>query len=338
MKLGIFGGTFDPPHLGHLSAMTAVQKRLGLKNIYAVPAYQNPLKAPTDGAEPQQRLEMLKLATESWSDAIIVDPSECAKANPSYTVDTVRRYRETHKASELFLVIGLDNLASFGQWKEPETIIQNCNLVVVSRPGFDFPTQISELPQFFKDRATSFDFNVVELNTGRTLEFLSIQNSPCSGTEIRKRLRAGQSVTDSIPLAVESYIREKNLYKPIKHRIGDDASFVRFCAKELNERKGFSIRALDVRGLGAPCDYIIVASGSSSRHATSLAQNLVTEVKKEFKLFPQSFEGAGEGRWVLVDYGLLIVHVFYDFIRQDYQIESLYPQAKEIHLELEHPQ
>lgn len=82
--------------------------------------------------------------------------------------------------------------------------------------------------------------------------------------------------------------------------------------------------------MAAPSEFTLVASGTSTRHAASLAENLVTAVKDEFHLHPQSVEGLDEGRWVVVDYGSLIVHIFYDFVRQEYNLEGLWKMAKDL--------
>jgi nicotinate-nucleotide adenylyltransferase len=90
------------------------------------------------------------------------------------------------------------------------------------------------------------------------------------------------------------------------------------------------VRAFDLQDLGATTDFTLIASGTSTRHAASIAENLAMAVKEEFNLLPQSVEGVDEGRWVVVDYGSLIVHVFYDFVRQEYRLEELWKNGKEI--------
>lgn len=87
-----------------------------------------------------------------------------------------------------------------------------------------------------------------------------------------------------------------------------------------------------MRNLVSPTEFSLIASGTSTRHAVSLAENLIQAVKEEYGAYPQSLEGITEGRWVLVDYGSLIVHVFYDFARQEYQLEQLWKEGKEVQL------
>ena len=116
--------------------------------------------------------------------------------------------------------------------------------------------------------------------------------------------------------------------------MGDYEKFTHFCAEFLNSKKAINTRAFDLRDLVAPTEFSLIASGTSTRHAASLAENLIQAVKEEYGVYPQSLEGLGEGRWVLVDYGSLIVHVFYDFARQEYQLEQLWKQGKELALDL----
>ncbi len=85
-----------------------------------------------------------------------------------------------------------------------------------------------------------------------------------------------------------------------------------------------------MNGIDAPADYSLIASGTSTRHATSIAESLVKEVKKEYGVWPQSLEGTSEGRWIVVDYGSLIIHSFYDFVRHEYRLEEIWKNGREI--------
>ena len=115
-------------------------------------------------------------------------------------------------------------------------------------------------------------------------------------------------------------------------RIGDFKQFTEFCADVLFSKKGINVRGFDLTGVAAPSEYTLIASGTSTRHAAAMAENVVMAVKEEYNLHPQSVEGIDEGRWVLVDYGSLIIHLFYDFVRQEYNLETLWKQGKDLGL------
>ncbi|MEI7973022.1 MAG: ribosome silencing factor, partial [Bdellovibrio sp.] len=108
---------------------------------------------------------------------------------------------------------------------------------------------------------------------------------------------------------------------------------VDFCAQVLFEKKAVGVRAFDLSQIFYPCEYALVASGTSTRHAQSLAENVSRSVKEEFGIWPQGTEGLDEGRWVVLDYGSVMVHVFYDFVRQEYSIEHMWSTSQEISLQ-----
>jgi len=330
MRVGIFGGSFNPPHMGHLTSLQIVQKKAGLGQIRVIPTAQNPLKVKTEGPTPEQRLEMTKLALQGWGDAFVVDDQELKRGGKSYTIDTIKALRKTIAAEDLYLIIGMDKLEELDQWKSHSDIIKEANIILTSRPGFQFPESEDELPAFIKKEVAEFDFNFVELKTGRNIQFLKIEDVPASGTELRKWIRIGKNVSKYIPLAVEAYIRENKLYKAPADKIKDYADLAAFCANTLFAKKAIQVRGFDLRNMVAPTEFTLVASGTSTRHASSLGENLMRAVKEEFNIYPQSVEGTDEGRWVVVDYGALIVHIFYDYVRQEYSIENLWREGKDM--------
>lgn len=332
MRVGIFGGTFNPPHMGHLNSLQTVLKKSGLDKIHVIPAAQNPLKMQIEGANPTQRLEMTKLAVASWGDSYFVDDQEIRRGGASFTIDTIKEMRKQISADDLYLIIGMDKLDELEAWKDINKIISEANLIITSRPGFSFPESPEELPRFISEQIADFDFNFIELKTGRNIQFLKLQDVDASGTDIRKLLRSGRNVEKVLPLAVEAFIKEHKLYRNLGDKIGDFEKFTAFCADILFSKKGINVKGFDIRTMSAPSDFTLITSGTSTRHAASLGENLIQAVREEYGVRPQSAEGFDEGRWVVIDYGALIVHIFYDFVRQEYNLEKLWVQAKDMGL------
>lgn len=332
MKIGIFGGSFNPPHMGHINSLNTVLKKAGLDRIYVVPAVQNPLKIAIEGPTPEQRLEMVKKSLEGYSHQFVADDQEIKRGGLSYTIDTIMQMRKMTKAEDLYLIMGIDNFEKLNEWKDFKKILSEANLVVTTRPGHELPADQSELPNFIKDMVADFDFNFIELNTGRSVQFLTLKDVEISSSEIRKKLRIGKPVDQYLPLGVEKFIKENKLYRPMGDRIGDFRKFTEFCANHLFEKKAIQVRAFDLTKISAPTDYTLIASGTSTRHAASLAENLILAVKEEYNINPQSLEGVDEGRWVVVDYGALIIHIFYDFVRQEYSLEKLWIEGQDLGL------
>lgn len=332
MRVGIFGGSFNPPHMGHINSLLTVQKKAGLDKIHVVPAAQNPLKVQIAGPSNEQRLELVKLALNSYGKQFFVDNQEILRGGLSYTIDTILNLRKEIDPEDLFLILGADQFEELSQWKDYQKILTEANLIVTTRPGWDIPQESDELPEYLKSLIAEYDFNFIELTTGRNIQFIRLQDVEVSSTEVRKLLRSGRPVEKVLPLAVENYIRDNKLYRPIAEKIGDFEKFTEFCASVLFSKKAIQVRGFDLTELSAPTEFTLIGSGTSTRHAVSLAENVVEAVKDEYNVLPLSVEGIDEGRWVLVDYGSLIVHVFYDFVRQEYSLEKLWKDGRELSL------
>jgi nicotinate-nucleotide adenylyltransferase len=332
MRVGIFGGSFNPPHMGHVNSLVTVQKKAGLDKIHVIPAAQNPLKQELEGPTAQQRLDLVKQGLSTYGKPFFVDDQEIKRGGLSYTIDTVMNMRKSIESEDLYLILGADQFEEFSQWKDFQKILSEANLIVTTRPGFDIPETSEELPEYLKPLVAEYDFNFIELKTGRNVQFIRLNDIEVSATEVRKLLRTGRPVEKVLPLAVESYIREHKLYRPVGDKIGDFTKFTTFCGNVLFSKKGIQVRGFDLTGMSAPSEYTLVASGTSTRHAVSLAENVVQAVKEEYNVLPQSIEGFEEGRWAVVDYGNLIVHVFYDYVRQEYSLEKLWTDGKDLNL------
>jgi nicotinate-nucleotide adenylyltransferase len=293
-----------------------------------IPNYQNPLKGEIDGATPEDRTELTKLAFSDLAPTVEVLEIEISRKGKSYTIDTLEELKAKHPESEFFLILGVDHLFSLNLWKAWENLFEEANFIFTSRPGFSLPDSLEEIPEFLKPLCESFDFNILSLKNGRQIEFIQLKDHPASSSEIRKRLASGRSVSDLLPLSVEQAIKTKGLYPEIKSKIGDIKSFAQFCFNFLAEKKAVNQLAYDVSDLNKLYDLVIIASGTNTRHVSAMAEALTVEVKREYRIVPLSVEGLKEGRWVLIDYGFLIVHLFYDFVRQEYALEELIAQAK----------
>jgi nicotinate-nucleotide adenylyltransferase len=329
-RVGLFGGTFNPLHMGHVNAITTVHNRIKLDEVVVIPAAKNPKKDVSEDASGEQRLTMLKRGLSEFSEFVKVDDQEVKRGGPSYSIDTVRAYSKMITPENLYVIVGLDQFNDFDRWKDFSEILTLANLVVVTRPGHTLPFAEEDMPEGLKPLVAMFDRAFIQLTTGRSIEFVRLQDMDMSSSDIRKRLRSGRNVDAHLSIGVEEYIREQNLYAPIGPLIGDYADFAKFCANALFERKAIAVRAFDLTEIDAASEYALIASGTSTRHASSLADAVQRAVKDEYNVFPMSVEGSQEGRWVLLDYGSLIVHVFYDFVRQEYRLEDLWNKGKDM--------
>ncbi len=330
MKIGIFGGSFNPPHNGHVNSLVTVQKKMGFDKIHIIPNNQNPLKIPTELPNAEHRIEMCKQAFSTYGPAFFIDDMEIRRGGKSFTIDTVKELRKQYEAKDLYLIIGADNFENFSEWKDWKKILTEINVVVTTRPGYEIPETDAEFPDYLTGLIGESDFGAVELTTGRSIEFITLDDLDISSSELRKKLRVGRPAEKFLPLSVESYIRKNKIYRASNEKISDYAKFTQFCSQVLFDKKAIAVRAFDLQTLGATTDFTLIASGTSTRHTASMAENLVMAVKDEFNLLPQGVEGVDEGRWVVVDYGAMIVHLFYDFVRQEYRLEELWKAGTEL--------
>jgi len=192
VRIGVFGGTFDPPHVGHLLVANDAREALELDRLIFVPAGSQPFKVDTPPvATGQDRLEMVRLAVADDAN-YAVDDAEINRKGLSFTVDTLEHLSERNPAARLFLLMGEDVLAGFEKWRSPARIRELATLVVVSRGG---------LAGSVADPATSA---VLRVSTRRV---------DVSSTEIRERRRAGKSIKGFVPESVERFIDVRGLYR-----------------------------------------------------------------------------------------------------------------------------
>ena len=199
LRLGLFGGTFDPPHLGHLNVAQEVGERLSLDRILFLVAGLPPHKVGEVRSPPFIRAEMARAAV-AGNPLFGVSEVELDREGPTYTVDTLRHFRATHPDAELFFLLGADQLAEFHEWQEPKGIAGLATLVAVGRDGVD-PGQ---LPR-------------VDLGTGEELNFLSLSvtRMDISSSEVRDRVKTGRSIQYVVPEAVRELIKTHRLYRSI---------------------------------------------------------------------------------------------------------------------------
>ncbi len=327
-KVGIFGGTFDPLHMGHINSMISAAGEYGLDIVRVVPAFQSPFRQPTAGPTPEQRYEMVERGLENYKDILKVDRQEVDRGGVSYTIGTIDHVRAEHKDDELYLIVGMDQFEGFDRWKSFEKILNRSHLIVTSRPGADLPESLQEFPLGLVDLVEDFDGKQALLNTGKSILFFQLEDVDLSATEIRKRFRDKESVHEMVPKAVADYVRENGLYQAVSAKIGDFEKFTEYCIQYLLSKKSIQVRAFDLRDMDFPSEFTIVTSGTSTKQTSAMAQNLIREIKTKYGTYPQHTEGLREGRWVVLDYGATIIHIFYDYVRMEYRLEELWTSGK----------
>lgn len=196
MRLGILGGTFNPPHLGHLVCAQEAYVQLGLDKVLLIPARIPPHKPVEDEPGVEHRLELCRLAVQR-DERFTVSDLEVIRAGPSYTVDTLDRLHSQAPDSELFLIVGGDVAAGLPRWRQPERVLALATLAVAKRRG---------------TARSSVDGALCELQGGERAEFFRMPRIGVSSTMLRRRVRARQPIRYMVPDAVAGYIDEHRLY------------------------------------------------------------------------------------------------------------------------------
>jgi nicotinate-nucleotide adenylyltransferase len=191
MNIGIYGGSFNPPHIGHLIVVESVRDQLHFDKVLFIPSASPPNKADMTLAPAVDRLRMTELAVQRNSNFEVNDV-EIKRSGFSFTIDTLNALSALFPRANFSLIIGTDNFLEFHTWKSPNEIIAKAELVVMSRPGFS-PHQ------------TKGDFS-------RFAKFVNVPQIGISGTDIRRRLKLRRSIRYLVPESVEEYINHHHLY------------------------------------------------------------------------------------------------------------------------------
>lgn len=200
-RWGLFGGSFNPIHNGHLHLARSVRRALGLERVVIMPTGEAPHKSSAEYAPAADRLEMCRLAAKPYRWMHISD-YETRKSGKSYTVDTLRALREMHPDTEWTLMIGSDMLLSFRTWREWQEILQIAELCAVSRERGDLP-ELNACAESLMNEVP-----------GANIRVLTVRAMPVSSTEIRQNLQKNADCSCLLPENVVQYIREKHLYLP----------------------------------------------------------------------------------------------------------------------------
>ena len=196
MRIGVFGGTFDPIHMGHLIVAEDARAALELDKVLFIPAGQPWFKSYRQITEARHRLAMVQLAVKDNPHFDVTD-IEVRRSGPSYTVDTLAELREEHSDAELIVILGLDALREIDRWHQPSRVFQMASVAGMARPGATLdPSVLHAAIPGASSRMRLLDSALIDI----------------SGTDIRRRASAGQSIRYRVPVEVERYIYDNGLY------------------------------------------------------------------------------------------------------------------------------
>jgi nicotinate-nucleotide adenylyltransferase len=201
MKVGVFGGTFDPVHLGHLVLAGECRRQVGLDEVWFVPSAHHPFKPDLQVSSFDDRVAMLRLALED-RDGYVVNEIERELPAPTYTANTLDALAERYPGNEWYFLMGADALAELPLWHEPARVVARCTLLAMARPG----TAKITIDQLRANLTLPADSPV-------RLQWVDVPPIDIASREIRRRVRAGESIQAVVPHAVEQFIQSHHLYR-----------------------------------------------------------------------------------------------------------------------------
>lgn len=224
MNIGLFGGTFDPVHRGHLALALAAQEKFSLRQIHFVPAHVPPHKLKQPLTTFLHRFTMLSLATagnKNWIPSLLEAPVESGSdLRPNYSIDTLRKLKAGLKpADRIFFLIGIDAFLNIATWHQAEALFAECAFVVASRPGHSLADVANALPEALRPRSAAAEpFKKHPARgdlvlAGVTVHLLDGVHHAVSATAIREAVRAGKSLGKLVDPPIAEYINKQGLYR-----------------------------------------------------------------------------------------------------------------------------
>ena len=224
MRIGLFGGTFNPIHLGHLKAIKRVKEEFPLDKIYIIPSAIPPHKDRTDVADADDRYEMVRIAVRNDSaikEFVDISDVELKRSGPSYTIDTVLHYKSIMPADySFYLILGMDAFLEVNTWKSYMDLLDIIPFIVITRPeigNYKKDEKCSAVEEFLftkisgKYRYNSKICGYIHDNK-KTIFVFDVSPLDISSTMIRSHVRKGKAINALVPPAVESFIKKKRLY------------------------------------------------------------------------------------------------------------------------------
>lgn len=201
IKIGLFGGSFNPIHLGHLEAANIINKKLKLDKLFFIPNFISPHKINNQIASVKDRLEMINLAIKEFNNFKISE-YEVNNKNISYSIDTINYYRLLYPTAELYFLTGSDIIRKLESWYKINEIFEKCTFVIFTRPEFESINDLIRVSALRNDHKISLLKNKINLKTNNI-----------SSSNVRLNIHNGKNIKKFVPYDVYKYIIDKNMYK-----------------------------------------------------------------------------------------------------------------------------
>ena len=336
--IGIFGGTFDPVHLGHRKAIDQLCDEVTFDKVYWVLSARPPHKNQVT-ADISHRFEMLKLELSDNS-LYQADDTEIKRATKSFTIDTVEAFKHRFPNQGLVVIIGGDSLQNLYSWRQYKELMASVNWIVLNRPGYS-----TKVPSDLRSRLVESPADL-EKHANGAIWLYEGSEFAISSTQLRKELNCGSETPLShmyLSARVKDYIRENRLYQSVVGSTDEQTNLYTRAERSavdesmnsdqiknqvveaLENVKGQDIKVLDIAEISDFADFMIVVSGTSDTHVKALARSASDQLRSQ-GVKPLNEDGSDVGEWVLVDFGDVVLHVMRPEVRVYYDLEKLWDE------------
>lgn len=209
-RVGLFGGSFDPVHLGHLRIAEEVRDHLGLEKVFFIPTAVQPLKRGADALGGDERLTMIRMSIRG-NRFFRASPVEVRRGGVSYSIDTVKSY--SRRFENLYFLVGADAFAEMKLWKDYGELFRYVNFAVMVRPNHQVTNLVDLLPKDIRQEVVQVDSATYEHKSGKRIFLFGITQLDISSTTIRSLVKEGRSIRYLVSDPVERFIRQRGLYK-----------------------------------------------------------------------------------------------------------------------------
>lgn len=314
-KIGLFGGSFDPVHNGHLTIARESLRQFGLDRVLFIPSAQSPLKEHSPNASDMERLDMLELAIGSERRfELCLD--EIERGGISYSYETATAVQQRFPGARLYWILGGDQAGQLNQWRNIHSLAKMVEFICLRRDGEE-PSDLA-LPE--KVRLHMLELPLIE----------------ASSTQIRQSLENGPNTNHLLPEAVFEYIKSKNLYaKPMTadpQLTEHDRRLLEVCCQAIDDTKGEDIVILDVSKQSSITNFLILATANSEPHLRALKRDL-DQALKDHNVSVLGVDESEDSGWSVMDAFDVMIHLFTPEMRANYDLESLWKDARRIEVE-----
>ncbi len=322
----MFGGSFNPIHKGHLASLDSVLKGFDLERIQVLPVFKHPFQKSVNQTTKTQRLCLLEIALKSW-DRIHLDTRELDRRGISYTIDTINSFLNESPQYELYWIMGVEQLKTFHKWHNFKEILEKTNFIITSRGVIKTPACQNDLPLYIRPYIACFNRKKTLLNTGKTIYWFNVHEVEVSSRNIREKIKQGKPYKKDVTRDVYEVIKKEKLFQLAKKPLSAK-SLAQLCSRLLRKKLNSQIEVYKFMSENRLFDFVLIASAKNTKHASAIADYLVKAIKKKTDLSPLVVEGRGEGHWIVLDYNDLIIHIFYDYVRQRFEIPKLWESMR----------